>query len=298
MEGGGHAAAGSVDGYFFLSDAWRISLQTAMADELLSNGSGERVKASQDYLGFGSLIYERYPWHFDAGYTAITEEFNPLLGFIPRRDIFGPSLNGQLYLRSNQAQYKELRLGYGLRYFDDHQGATALRDHDTYGRILMPSDIGLNLSHAIQYRAPYDNQRTAAGMSIFTTDLWRSFAYGWAGGVFEEKDYNEFNLEKPIKFWERLPIRWEFVVRLEEDRWTREEETVWLNRVVFDLFLGKNMWIKGSLQHQDRQKQNISLIYGWEFYRRTWWYLVLNDLRNLNEEEDGTSIFTKLTYTF
>ena len=295
---GGHAASGSVDGYFFLTDAWRVSLQTALADELLNAGSDRRVKESQDYLGFGSLIYERYPWHFNAGYTAITEEFNPLLGFIPRRDIFGPSLTGRFFQRSNNGQYKEVLLSYDFKYFDNADGATSLRDHDLYGRILMPNDVGLRLGQSIHYHAPYDNRRTSAGMSIFTTDLWRSFSYGWGGGVFEDKDYNEFTFEKPVKFWDRLPLRWEFVVRLEEDRRTGEEDTVWLNRVVFDLFLGKNMWVKGSLQHQDNQKQNISLIYGWEFYRRTWWYLVVNDLRNITQEEDGTSIFTKLTYTF
>lgn len=299
LEGGDYASAGSLDGYFFLTDAWRVSLQTALSDERLDDGGTVGGKDSQDYLGYGSLIYDRYPWHFDAGYTAITKAFNPMLGYIPRRDIFGPSALGQLFLRSDGGYYKELLLRYETQYFEDEHGTTSLRDHEWYGRILMPNDVGLRLGHALDYHAPYDNRRTLAGMSIFTTDLWRSFDYGWAGGVFEETDYNEFTLAKPIKFWERLPIRWEFVVRLEDDRQTGVEDTVWLNRVVFDLFLAKSMWVKGSLQHQDNNVQNLSLIYGWEFMRRTWWYLVFNNLHNVGDgSDDGSSVFTKVTYTF
>jgi hypothetical protein len=299
LEGGDHAASGSLDSTLFLTDDWRMNLQTSITDELLDDETGSRIKDGQGYLGYTSLIYDRYPWRFDAGYTAITEGFDPLLGFIPRRDIFGPTLASLLDLKSDGTYYKELLLLYEFEYFDDAQGATSLRDHTLYGRVLVPNDVGLRLGHSIDYHAPYDNRRTQAGMSIFTTDLWRSFEYGWAGGVFEESDYNEFYLEKPVKFWERLPIQWEFVVRLEEDRLTGVEDTIWLNRIVFDLFLAKNMWMKGSLQHQDNNAQNISLIYGWEFYRRTWWYLVFNNLRNLGgDEDDGSSIFTKITYTF
>jgi hypothetical protein len=178
-------------------------------------------------------------------------------------------------------------------------GAVSLQDHDFFGRVLMPNDVGLRLGQALDYHAPYDNRRTSAGMSLFTSDLWRSFSYGWAGGVFEESDYNEFNVAKPVKFWEQLPIHWEFVVRLEEERATGQKSTVWLNRIVFDLFLAKDMWVKGSVQQQDANKQNISLIYGWEFYRRTWYYLVFNKVQNLGAEEDqGSSVFAKLTYTF
>jgi hypothetical protein len=299
LEGGEHAGAGSVDGMFFLNDDWRVSMQAAVTDELLDDEAGQRVKLGSDYLGYGLLIYERYPWHFDAGYTAITDEFDPLLGYIPRRDIFGPTAVGMLNLRSDGTHYKEVTLRYGFQYFSDADGAVSLRDHDIYGRVLMPNDVALRLGQAIDYHAPYDNRRTSAGMSIFTSDLWRSFSYGWAGGVFEESDYNEFNVGKPLKFWEQLPIQWEFVVRLEEDRVTGGESTVWLNRVVFDLFMAKDMWVKGSLQHQDAGKQNVSLIYGWQFYRRTWWYLVFNNVRNLGAAEDqGSSVFTKLTYTF
>jgi hypothetical protein len=80
------------------------------------------VKSGSDYLGYGSLIYDRYRWHFDEGNKAITDEFDPLLGYIPRRDIFGPTVLGMLNLRSDGTHYKEVQLRYGFQYFNDAGG--------------------------------------------------------------------------------------------------------------------------------------------------------------------------------
>jgi hypothetical protein len=57
------------------------------------------------------------------------------------------------------------------------------------------------------------------------------------------------------------------------------------------------MWVKGSLQHQNDDVYNISLIYGWQILPRTWWYLVFNDVQG-DPEDSVTSLFTKVTYTF
>jgi hypothetical protein len=292
---GSATGAGSLDGYFFLTDDWRVSFQAAATSERLEDENGDKFKDREDYLGFGSLIYERYPWSFALGYRAITEGFDPLLGYVPRRDIFGPSLLGQIYLKSDGAYYKEFRLTYDGAYYEDSDSAVSLRDHAISSYALLPSDIGLRLGQSIHYHAPHDNRRTSAGLSVFTSDFWKSASLGWGGGVFEEVDYNEFILAKPIKPWGRLPIQWEFVVRL-EDHPDGSEETVWLNRVIFDLYLAKDMWIKSSFQHQDDHVRNISIIYGWKFWREAWWYLVFN---NVNDSTDsGNSIFTKVTYTF
>jgi len=292
----GYAAAGSLDGYFFLTDDWRVSVQAATSSEQLENKAGDSLKDGEDYLGFGSLIYEKYPWSFNLGYRAITDDFDPLLGFIPRRDIFGPSLLGQIYLKSDGAYYKEFRVTYEGAYYEDSDQRVALRDHGISSYVLLPSDIGLRLGQSLDYHAPYDNRRTSAGMSVFTSDFWKSASLGWAGGVFEEVDYNEFILAKPFKPWERLPIQWEFAVRFENQP-DGTEETVWLNRVVFDLYLAKDMWIKGSFQPQNDDVRNVSVIYGWKFWREAWWYLVFNNV-NDDTPESGNSIFTKVTYTF
>ena len=56
------------------------------------------------------------------------------------------------------------------------------------------------------------------------------------------------------------------------------------------------MWIKSSWQHRNNGLHNISVIYGWKVVRNTNWYLVFN---NVNDgQEEGNSIFTKVTYTF
>ncbi len=292
----GPAVTGGLDGYFFLTPDWRVSLQAAGSGQDLTGSPDNRFQDRQDYLGYGTLIYERYPWSFNAGYTAISEFFNPLLGYIPRRNIFGPTCLAQINPRTQKTWYKEYRLTYDSQFFDNSDGDSVLRDHHASGFLLLASDIGLRLGQAFEYHAPYDNRRTSAGISLFTSDLWKSASIGWGGGLFELKDYNEFTLSKPLKPWERLPIRWDFTVRLERDRRTFQEQTVWLNQVVFDLYLAKDMWLKSSFQHRSDDQHNISLIYGWQFLPRTWWYLVYNGVRNA--DEDGNSLFSKITYTF
>jgi hypothetical protein len=63
----GYAAAGSLDGYFFLTDDWRVSVQAATSSEELENEAGAQLKDGEDYLGYGSLIYEKYPWSVRPG---------------------------------------------------------------------------------------------------------------------------------------------------------------------------------------------------------------------------------------
>lgn len=291
---GSHSRVLAADAYFFLNDAWRTSLQMAGTDERLQRTSGAD-KDSLDFLGHASLIYDLYPWHGNVTYRAITEEFNPVLGYIPRRNIFGPSLTAGYFGKSDTRWFRELGVDYETFYYLDEDGNVAVRDHGWFSHVLLPIDLSLRLNHQENFHAPYHNRRTGAGFTVWATDYWRSLGLGWAGGVFEEVDYHELSLSKPLKPWEALPIRCEFVIRFEDEP-DGDRNVVWLNRVVFDLFLAKDMWIKTSLQHRDHGLHNISVIYGWEFLRRSFLYLVYNDVRD--EKDEGKSIFTKITKTF
>lgn len=292
---GGHSRVLSADGYFFITDAWRYAFQASVADDRLSDEQDHEIKDRTDFLGQSSLIYELYPWSFRLGYQAITEQFNPILGFIPRRNIFGPTFLGEYGRDSEEGWYKRLRLYYYTQYFENDSGRTSIRDHSLGGNVVFHNDLGLRIGRDQDFHAPYYNHRTRAAVELFASDFWRSIEVGWAGGEFEKTDYHEVRFEKPFKPFERLPIRYEFTIRF-EDRPTGEEAVVWLNRVVFDLFFTDTMWVKTSLQHRGGQVHNISAIYGWEFRPKTHWYFVYN---NVN---DGTgeahSVFTKWTKTF
>jgi hypothetical protein len=109
-------------------------------------------------------------------------------------------------------------------------------------------------------------------------------------------NYNEASIEKHFKFIERMPIRYELVARLEEP-FQADTHVAWLNRIVFDFYFTKTMWLKSSIQHRDSSIHNLSFIYGWEFKPRTYWYLVLNNVANTSNNE-ASSIFTKLQKTF
>jgi hypothetical protein len=283
------------DGYFFLSDDWRVRFQAATAMEELNASEGNEPKDSTDFLGHAGLIYAHYPWELILNYHAITEQFNPMLGYIPRQDIFGPSFIAMFHPKSEDKWYKDLMLSYDTQYYLDERAKLNLHDHEGHANVVFQNDLGLQAGHSQDYHRPYHNRRTHAGFELFVSDYWKSFELGWAGGVFEEIDYHEIIVEKPFKPFERLPIRYEFVIRF-EDHPNGDEPTVWLNRLVFDLYFSKTMWLKASFQHQDHSVHNISVIYGWEFLKNTFWYVAYNEVDD--GDHPGRSLFTKIVKTF
>ncbi|HAV65237.1 MAG TPA: hypothetical protein DCY13_23050, partial [Verrucomicrobiales bacterium] len=291
----GHSRVASTDGYFFLTDEWRLSYQASVADDRLTPESGVPGKDRVDYLGFGALSYESYPWYFTLSYDAITEGFDPNLGLIFRRDIFGPTFEAAYRHDSDERWYKRLDVAFDASRYQDEEGKTVLRDYLIASRAVFPNDLGVSLSHADEFHAPYNNHRTSGRLSFNTSDLWRSVDVGWAGGVFQEVDYNELSFGKPYKPFERLPIRYELNLRFEELP-TGGDNLAWLNRIVFDYFITDDMWLKSSLQHRDDSIHNISVIYGWKIRPDLQWYLVYNSVAD--DDDTRNSAFTKLVYTF
>lgn len=292
----GHARALGVDATFHLTEAWKFSLQTAGTEEKLENSAGRTTKDRLDYLGHAGFNYDFYPWRLSAGYQEISREFNPLLGFIPRRNAFGPFVTAEYGLNGRQTWFKRLVLNPRFNYYDDDQGRTSLRDYRLDGTITLASDLSLHAGQDFDYHAPYRNTRTEGDVTVFVSDLWRSTSVGWAGGEFERVDYHELYVAKPLKLFERWMLRPDFTIRF-EDRPDGRRETVWLNRLVLDFSLNDKMWIKSSLQHRKGGVHNISAIYGWRIRQHINWYAVFNSIRD-GGHETGNSVFTKVTYTF
>lgn len=293
----GHSRVLGTDANLFLNDDWKFRYQFAAADDRLQDDAGQISRDGSDYLGFGSINYEKYPWDVSVGYSAISEDFNPVLGFIPRRDIFGPYTRSIYGLRSAEKWYKSLYAFFGNQFYQDHDQNTTLRDYDFKTGVTLQNDLGFAVGHSDDFHKPFDNRRTKLEVSVNKSDYWRMMAVEWGFGEFEQTDYHELVFAKHIKPVERWPIRYEYTVRFEEEP-DGTEETIWLNRVVFDYFLSDKAWIKSSLQHRSTDVHNISVIYGWEFTNDAHLYLVYNSIREENERDTAQSVFIKLAYTF
>lgn len=292
----GYSRVGGADAYLFLTDDWRVSVQAAGMSQDLDDTSGTFTERGGDFLGLASLVYSRYPIDLIWGVKGISDGFKPLLGYIPRQNIFGPYFDAFYNRRANESWYKELTLNYEFDYYWQDDGELSIHDHGTFGRVVLPNDLGLRAGFIYQYHAPYYNHRVSSGFDLFWSDLWRSFSFTWANGEFEQTDYNELILAKPLKLWDRLPLRLETFVRF-EDQPDGSHDTKWLARAVFDLYITDKMWVKGSLQPQNEDVHNLSLIYGWEFLPRKFFYFVLNSVNDDGEQTEN-SIFSKLVWTF
>ncbi len=289
-----HSRVASFDGNIFLNDDWQYRYQASLAYDRYVDETGTVEKDRLDYLGYNSIQYESYPWDIDIGYQGISEEFNPVLGFIPRRDIYGPFFEVNYYHESDTLWYKEWFALFETQLYENEDDETVLRDYTFYSRLVFPNDLGLRLGQNFDYHAPYDNTRTRAGFSVFSSDYWKRIELMWGGGEFENVEYNEFSLEKNFKPFDRWPIRYEFTIRFEDEP-TGEKNTIWLNRIVFDYYFTDEMWLKSSLQHRNGGVGNISIIYGWEFIHNAHWYVVFN---SVSDDDTTNGVFTKLTYTF
>jgi hypothetical protein len=293
----GYSRIAGTDATLYLNDDWRFGYSVAGADDRLEGEEEQIVKDRADFYGYSSVTYEKYPWEIGMGYRGITEGFDPVLGFIPRRDIFGPTFHATHYLRSSEKWYKSLFAHFNTRYYEDGDHDTSLRDYAVGTGVTLKNDLGFEVGHDQDYHRPFHNRRTNLGVVFDRSDYWRSMDLGYAFGIFEETEYDELAFGKHLKFIERWPIRYEYVIRF-EDQPDGDEDTLWLNRVVFDYFFSDVMWVKSSIQHRSTEVHNLSVIYGWEFRKDAHVYVVYNNVREEDEPEPGQTIFLKFAYTF
>ncbi|HYG36089.1 MAG TPA: DUF5916 domain-containing protein [Clostridia bacterium] len=293
----GYSRVAGADGYFFINDDWRTTVQAAGMSQDLDDPSDTFPRNGSDYLGHTALTYAHYPWEFTCGLKAISRGFKPLLSYVPRQDIFGPNFDAFYYHKSDKSWYKELSGGYEFDYYWNDTRTLSIHDHNVYGRVVFPNDFGLRSSYGHEYHAPYQNWRASGGFDLFASDFWKSLSFTYANGKFEDVNYDELILSKPFKPWNRLPIRFESFLRF-EDLPDGSHDTKWLTRVVFDLYITDYMWIKSSIQPQNDNVHNVSVIYGWEFLPRKNFYLVFNSVNDGEETGTMNSIFSKVAWTF
>jgi len=293
----GHSRVYANDATLYLNDDWRLRYQVAGADDRLEDKGGQIDKDRRDYYGYGSVAYEKYPWEFSLDYLGISEGFDPVLGYVRRQDIFGPRLFSVWNVRSADQWYKSLFAYSTVEYYEDGDHDASLRDYSADVGVVLRNDMELRTGYDDDYHHPHNNRRMSFDVVFDDSNYWKRMDFGYAFGVFEEVEYEELEFGRHFKFIEQWPIRYEYVVRFEEDR-DGDEDTIWLNRVVFDYFFSDLMWIKSAIQHRSTEVHNISVIYGWEFVKDAHFYLVYNGIREEDDPETGHSIFVKMAYTF
>ena len=178
----------SADGDVFLTNDSRFRYQLSVADDDLEAIGDSDAKNRRDYLGYASVGYDKYPWDIWFNYLGVTEDFDPVLGYIPHRDIFEPSLFTRYHVRSAEKWYKEMGVESRTALYENDMARTTLRDYAFEGDVTLQNDMAFSLDYDHDFHDPYDNQRTRTSVTLEKSDYWRTTQMGWAFGTFEETE--------------------------------------------------------------------------------------------------------------
>ena len=116
---GAYNRAAGVDGVFTLTDSLRV---VTLLAKTFSPGADGR-----DMAGVLDVNWATDRYTAGANYTDIQEAFKAEMGFIPRRDIRHSTLNAAWTPRPRWRGVRQLTLGGGAQYFENHQGTPQSR---------------------------------------------------------------------------------------------------------------------------------------------------------------------------
>ncbi|MHC4310707.1 MAG: hypothetical protein ACYSSN_12275, partial [Planctomycetota bacterium] len=74
-----------------------------------------------------------------------------MLGFIPRRDIFGPFFRLEYHLRSDEQWYKDYHVEFDSALYESEDDETVLRDYRFLTYAVFPNDTALYLAQALEF---------------------------------------------------------------------------------------------------------------------------------------------------
>ena len=119
---------------------------------------------------------------------------------------------------------------------------------------------------------------------------------GYQKGVFENVDYDEYYLEKPMKLTDRLTTK--INANLRETHPEGGDEKIWLMRWVTEYNFLSEGRIKFTAEETSEDRHNFTLLFYWPFKKNIDFYMVFNDFKTGANEPTQRGIFSKLVYRF
>lgn len=265
----------------------------------LKDSKGIETDGKVDHQAYGlytNITGGTKPIQWSLGYRDITRGFQPDLGYIPRRDIRGPS--GRLSYRKDfeQGPIKWIMARASTSLYDNHQGETALRDFNERLAICFRNELEFWFSRGDEFHAPHQNHYNQIWVAHNRVNKWHSIAGSYQKGVFEDVPYDEFSLEKPLKLTDRLTTTLKGNYRTTHP--DGGDEKIWLWRWVTEYNFLSEGRIKFTVEQTSEDRHNLTLLFFWPFKKNIDFYIVFNDFKTGADEPTQRGVFSKLVYRF
>ncbi len=283
-----------LDSRVFLNDDNWINAQVlGLRDSKGVDTDGE-IDKSAHAMSF-SLEGEKKPYDWNLGYVDITRGFVPDLGYIPRRDIRGPS--GSLFYDGDIEEGPIKWLGFftDFDYYHNHSNELIYNYYRHMAGIRLRNELEFRYYRSDRYHAPYYNRSNRFLLRHNRVDRWNSISLSYEKGVYENVPYDEYGFEKPIKLSDRMTTEFEIDYRIQQPR-GESDESVWLWRWVTEYIWPSNGRIKFTAEDTAEGRYNITLLFVWPVRYNIDYYFVFNDYRSDGIAQRG--IFNKLVYRF
>lgn len=293
----GHNATLAVDSRYKFTPTliWTTQAALKTGENPIAEGSDDTLDREGHQL-FSEFTWDNDPWGAELVYREVDEEFDPDLGFIPRKDIRGPELMVTFSEDYQGDVLEQVFSFFEYEYYDNFAGETVLRDYSLFSSFGFQNDLGVRFWVTDDFHVPYENERYSVGFEINQDDRYRSWEFDYAIGDFQDVDFTEYILGKPFKLSERWTNDLIGVLRQEQ----REDgvEDVWLWRLESEYTTQWDLRTKLTLESTNDRAYKRTLLFAYEDVKDWDFFLVFNDFRDPEflDEETYRSIFVKFIY--
>ncbi len=274
--------------YLYMIDEGRDDFETVAGED-----------AHQNEHGFLTVIEggDR-PWFYRLDFTDISEDFQPDLSFVPRRDIIGPTL-----LISYRDDYEHpivegARGEFFWEYYQNHDGKTVLRDYFLESTIEFQNGWDFTASFRDDFHDPFHNDTYLLGAVYNREDRYKSWEGFFSWGEFQKVDFAQFTGAKPFQLTRRWLNAVSGTFRQEEPRHA-DTRDVWLARFESEYTFDWDGRVKLAWEEGSDESHLRTLLFAYENVRNWDFYIVANDIRTFDDigmEYEKLEFFTKFVY--
>ena len=286
---------GGMDARLFLDSTTSFTAQLLG----LRDSEGIETDGIVDHDAYGlstSFSGGTTPVYWRVGLLDISRGFKPDLGYIPRRNIRGPSSYVRYRQYYDKDPLKSVQALSEIDFYENDNHDTVLRDFMEGAGVGFHNEVELWYIRSDRFHAPYQNYADRIRFEYNEeVDVWDSITASVAKGVYEEEPYHEYSLEKPMKITNLLVTTLEGNYRLKEPE-TGGQENIWLWRWVTQYNFVWNARIKFTAEQTSEDRHNLTMLFSWPMALNKDFYVLLNDY-----EVDGEKVraaFVKMVYRF